>query len=109
VLASWPAEQRAEYLRAHPLPAFTPRSITQTAHYLAAVEMAARSGIGIDIEEYLTGVNAVAAPIRGPDGTLVALLWLIGFSARFTGEHLRRAAEQLSVEAEAISQALGGS
>lgn len=62
-LAGWPPARREEYLRAHPLPAFTAHSITDPATYLAAVEQTVRTGIGLDREEYLTGVNAVAAAI----------------------------------------------
>ncbi|MBO0794953.1 MAG: IclR family transcriptional regulator, partial [Ktedonobacteraceae bacterium] len=66
VLANWPLAQREEYLRTHSLPAFTPRSLTNPQRFLAAVEETARTGLGKDYEEYLTGVNAVASAIRGP-------------------------------------------
>ena len=65
------------------------------------------TGISIDREEYLDGVNAVAAPIYAAGGTLVALLWIVGFASRFKDEFLDRAAEQLRAEAETVSQSLG--
>ncbi len=107
VLASLAPAQRAELLRARPLPPFTPRSITDLDDYLAAAEEAAHTGIGEDHEEYLIGVNAVAAPIVGPGGTLLALLWVVGFASRFGDDAMRRAGQELRAEAEAISQALG--
>jgi DNA-binding IclR family transcriptional regulator len=107
VLANWPEAKRHEYLHSHPLPHFTERSITDPERFLVAVEEAARAGVSMEREEYLVGVNAVAAPIYAAGGVLVALLWIVGFTSHFDDEAMRGAAEQLRVEAEAISQALG--
>ena len=107
VLASWPPEQREDYLRTHPLPRFTEHSITNAQQFLARVVEAIHAGVSIDHEEYLAGVNAVAAPIYGVGGRLVALLWMVGFASRFSEEALERAAQELRIEAEAISHALG--
>jgi IclR family transcriptional regulator, KDG regulon repressor len=108
ILAGWPPARRAEYLRTQTLPHFTARSIADPAAYLAAVEETARSGVGMDREEYLTGVNAVAAAIHGLDGQPIALVWIVGFSAYFTDEAMARAGEALRAETRAISKALGG-
>lgn len=108
VLASWPFARREDYLRTHPLPHFTAHSLTDPAAYLAAVAEMERTGSAIDREQYLIGVNAVAAPIRGAGHALLAVLWAVGFSARFGGDRLERAGEEVRAEAEAISRALGG-
>jgi len=107
VLADWPLSRREEYLRRRPLPRFTKNSITDRDIYLAAVEETARTGIGVDREEYLTGVSAVAAPIHGPAGELLALIWIVGFSVTFTDATLELAGEVLRAETRAISRALG--
>ncbi len=107
VLASWPPARRAEYLRNRILPSFTARSITEPEAFLAAVEETANSGIGVDHEEFLTGVNAVAAAIHGLDGQVIALVWIVGFSAYFTDEAMARAGETLRAETREISRALG--
>lgn len=107
VLASWPLPQREDYLRMHPLPRFTNHSLTEPARLLERAEEVAHAGISIDHEEYLEGVNAVAAPIYGVGGSLVALLWIVGFASRLKDEALERAARQLHTEAMTISQALG--
>lgn len=107
VLASWPVERREEYLRTHALPRFTEHSISAPEVYLAAVEETLRTGTGEEHEEYLAGVNAVAAGIRGLGGELIALLWIAGFSTRFTGSLLQHAAAALRDEAGSISRALG--
>jgi len=107
VLSAWPVAQREQYLRAHPLPSFTERSITDPQQFLARVEEVTRTGISIDHEENLNGVNAVSTPVYGAGGVLVALLWIVGFTSRFKDEVLERAAGQLREEAIAISQSLG--
>jgi IclR family KDG regulon transcriptional repressor len=104
VLARWPPERRQAWLHAHPLPRFTAKSITDPAQYLAAVEETARTGLGIDHGEYLVGVNAVAVPIIGLNGSLVALFCALGFSANFDDEVMRLAGQQLQAEAENISR-----
>jgi DNA-binding IclR family transcriptional regulator len=107
VLANWPPAQRESYLHAHPLPRFTARSLSEPQQFLERMEEAVRTGISIDYEEYLDGVNAVAAPIYGIGGSLVALLWIVGFASRFQGEILEQATRQLRAETAAISEALG--
>ena len=109
VLASWTAAQRETFLKTHALPHFTKQSITDGLQFLQAVEEAARLGISVDREEYLEGVNAVAAPIRGANGTVVALLWIVGFASHFGGEAIEHASQQLRSEAETISRSLGAS
>ena len=61
----------------------------------------------LSLWEYLTGVNAVAATY-GLDRQLIALVWIVGFSAYFTEDALTRASEALRAETRAISKALGG-
>jgi DNA-binding IclR family transcriptional regulator len=106
-LAAWPAERRREYLERRELPHFTEHSITGRDEYLAAVRETERTGIGVDHDEYLVGVSAVAAGITGLDGELLALIWIAGFSVTFTSEALQRAGEALLEETRAISRALG--
>jgi DNA-binding IclR family transcriptional regulator len=107
VLASWPLAQRENYLRTHPLTRFTAHSITDPQQFLARVEEVMHAGVNIDYEEYLDGVSAVSAPIYDTGSTLVAFLWIVGFTTRFKGKVLDQAAKKLRVEAESVTQALG--
>lgn len=107
VLASWPGAECESYLRTHPLPRFTDRSITNPLQFLERVNDVARTQISIEREEYLDGVNAAATPIYGMGGILVALLWIVGFASRLKHDALDRAAGQLLEEAQAVSLALG--
>jgi DNA-binding IclR family transcriptional regulator len=65
VLASWPRAEHESDLCAHPLPHFTKRSIIDPQQFLARVDEVARTGISIEREEFLDGVNAVATPLYG--------------------------------------------
>lgn len=107
VLASWPPTRRGNYLRTAVLPRFTDHSITERSAYLAAIEETARTGIGEECEEYLAGINAVAAPIVGLGGELTAVMWIVGFSSRFNGATMQRAGAALREEVRSISAALG--
>lgn len=107
VLASWPLERRRSWLRTHPLPRFTERSLTDPELFLASVEETVHSGLAIDHEEYLAGVNAIAVSITGPENSLVALLCILGFAVQFKGEALLEAGRLLQTEAAIISRALG--
>ncbi len=109
VLASWSPARREEYLRAHPLPHFNERTVTDPEQFLATVAATAQSGVGTDREEYLAGVNAVAVPIRGLGGALAGLLWVVGFATRLDGDAMLRAGELLREEAEAIALAMEAS
>jgi IclR family acetate operon transcriptional repressor len=107
ILASWTVKRRQAFLHTHPLPHFTEHSITDPEQFLAVVEEAARTGIAMDHEEYLMGVNAIAVPLTGTGSSLVALLCALGFAAQFDDAAMQRAAQQLRTEAEAISRLLG--
>lgn len=109
VLANWPYAKREAFVRSQPLPRFTALSITDAAQFLTRVDETASTQLGFDRGEYLEGVNAVATSIYGVGGTLVALLWVVGFASRLNDEALEAAARQLREEAQAISQALGAS
>ncbi len=107
IAAHWPAFRREAFRAGGPLQRFTAQTITDPVAFLEAADEAARVGYGIDHEEYLDGMNAVAAPIYGPGGDLPALIWALGFSARFQGERLVEAGERLRAEAAKLSQMLG--
>ena len=106
ILATWAPARREEYLGAHPLPRYTSQSVTDPEQFLASVAEAGQMGIGMDHEEYLAGVNAVAAPIVGLGGSLAGLLWVVGFATRLDDAAMRHAGELLHDETEAIARDL---
>ncbi|MDT7643148.1 MAG: IclR family transcriptional regulator, acetate operon repressor, partial [Pseudonocardiales bacterium] len=64
-------------------------------------------GYAITVEEHEIGLAAVAAPLRGIDGDVVAAVTASGPTFRLTAETLPRVAEQVSAAAAEISQRNG--
>jgi DNA-binding IclR family transcriptional regulator len=103
LLAEMAPDEAAAVLEAADLPRFTKRSITDRGRFLAEVENARTHGYATDDEEYLSGVRAVAAPIRC-NGRYGLALWVAGFASRLAGDRLARAGEEVRRTAEAISK-----
>lgn len=59
------------------------------------------------VEEFEEGLNAVASPIRGPEGGVIAALSVAGPAYRLAPEDLPGVAEVLARASETISQRLG--
>ena len=65
------------------------------------------AAIGIDDEEYLAGVRAVAAPVFDAHGRRIAALLVVGFKERLDLRKLKRIGERCATEAAALSAQLG--
>jgi IclR family transcriptional regulator, acetate operon repressor len=77
-------------------------SITNLDMLMAEIDAIEVSGIGTDNEEFITGMVAIAVPIKGHDGRLLATLATHGPIARMTFEQalghvdiLRQASQEL--------------
>jgi IclR family transcriptional regulator, acetate operon repressor len=69
-------------LLARPLEPVTPRTITDRAQLESQLEVARQSGVARTHEELEMGLDAIAAPIFGADGEMVAALDVSGPSHR---------------------------
>lgn len=107
VLASWDAQRRKAFLRENVLPAFTPSSIVRPEAYEVAVVATQTKGAAVDLDEYVEGVRAAAAPITGAGRKLVGVLWVAGFSRNIDDDRLDAIAATLVHEASEISSRLG--
>ena len=106
ILAFGPAAVR-ERLLSRPLEQVTPRSITDRAGLEAQLEGVRQSGVARTHEELEMGLDAVAAPVFGPDGEVVAALDVSGPSHRLRAGN-RPDVDRLTVEAAAdLSRRLG--
>jgi DNA-binding IclR family transcriptional regulator len=85
LLATLPEDRAEAMVRAQPLPVFTPRTIADPDEYLAQVARARRRGYATEDEEYLVGVRAVSAAVRGREGETVGTLSIVGVGARIGG------------------------
>lgn len=101
-LAEMPGDARQQLLQSLPLTAQTPRTITDMGLLQAELERINSRGVGIDSEEFVAGMVAVAVPIRDRDGRCVAALACHAPTARKSLNdliegigHMQSAAEQL--------------
>ena len=71
-------------------------------------ELIRRRGYATSIDELEIGLSALAAPVLGADGVVVAALSISGPTSRLTAERIERLAPLLSREATSLSQRLRG-
>ncbi|HZR98216.1 MAG TPA: IclR family transcriptional regulator [Chloroflexota bacterium] len=107
LLAAMEPAARDRWLAEHPPRRFTARSVTDPAAYRAMLVAVARQGYALDDEEYLDGVRAASAPIRGSAPGAVAALTVVGFSTRISEERLAELAAAVADAARQISWRLG--
>jgi IclR family acetate operon transcriptional repressor len=96
-----------ERILAEPLARFTPATIADPAVLRRRLDEARAAGWASTVEELETGLNAVAAPIRGHDGTVVAAVSVSGPSYRLTPERIPEVARVVAAAAAEIGERLG--
>ncbi len=106
LLAHLPVGQAEEFLRA-PLHRYTSSTITDPDRLRSELQAVRAAGYAAAAEELEEGLNAVAAPIRGPDGTVVACVSVSGPSYRLEVERMPEVATALIAAAAEISRRLG--
>ena len=85
----------------------TEHTITDMGVLARELDTVRRRGWAGSVEEYELGLNALAAPVRDHDGTVVAAISMAGPSFRLTRESLPRAAPQLLQAADDLGRRLG--
>jgi IclR family acetate operon transcriptional repressor len=90
-----------------PLQAYTARTVVDRDALAAEVALVRGRGWASAAGEREEDLNALAAPVRGRDGELAAVLGLQGPSSRFGEEAMERAVAPLVARAAAVSDALG--
>jgi DNA-binding IclR family transcriptional regulator len=107
VFLAFGPEAVRERLLAQPLERMTPHTITDRAALEVQLEQARQSGVAHTHEELEVGVDAIAAPVHGPDGEVVAAVDVSGPSHRLQAG-ARPELERLTREAAAdLSRRLG--
>jgi DNA-binding IclR family transcriptional regulator len=106
LLAFAPAGVRESVLAAAP-ERFTPASITDPAALEAELDRVRAGGWGSTVEEYEVGLNAVAAPIRGADGSVVAALSVSGPAYRLAAGAFPEVAPRVIAAADEVSARMG--
>jgi IclR family acetate operon transcriptional repressor len=90
-----------------PLPAFTPKTITDRKALAGEVSRARKRGYATAAGEREDELNAIAAPVLGPRGELVAILGVQGPAGRFDSRAMAAAVPALLERTRAISAEVG--
>jgi IclR family acetate operon transcriptional repressor len=106
LLAAARPDERTRLLAA-PLEAFTPATITDRIALEAELARVVRQGWASTREELEIGLNAIAAPVRGRDGAVVAAVSVSGPSYRLAPKRLTAVAARVVVAGNEISRRLG--
>ena len=91
-----------------PLESYTDRTVTDPADLARQVRAARVTGFAEAVGEREPDLNALAAPVLGRAGELVAILGLQGPASRLTAARRREVRPALVAAAAALSQAVGG-
>jgi IclR family KDG regulon transcriptional repressor len=105
ILAFLPESEVEAILKQHPLIKMTPKTITQKAHLLEHLASVRERGVAFDLEENLTGVVCVAAPIFDQLGRVVASLSVSGPASRMESK-LLQIQDEVRNAGEVISRTL---
>ncbi len=106
LLAHLTREQQDTILKA-PLERFTPNSITDPQRLREQLAEVAVRGFAYTLEELELGLNAVAAPIRLYDGSVVASVSASGPSYRLSAARIPEVSDAIMAGAAEISARLG--
>ncbi|SDS61275.1 DNA-binding transcriptional regulator, IclR family [Microlunatus soli] len=106
LLAYLDAGERNTLLR-RSLERFTRHTLTSARAIRTALKAVRESGWAQSIEEYEEGLNAIAAPIRTHDGTVIAAISIAGPAYRLGAEQLPDLATAVIAAAEQVSHRMG--
>ena len=106
ILAFGPEDARARFL-SRPLERRTPRTITTPADLGSQLSAAREAGFASTSEELEVGLSAIAAPVRGRGGEVVAALDVSGPAHRFGEDALSEMVARTRDAADDLSRRLG--
>jgi len=107
VLLAYQPPEEIERLTAGPLAAFTPRTITGPADLKRALDRVRQQGYACAVGEIEDGLNAVAAPVFGSGGLVIAAISVSGPAYRVTPERIPEFAALTMEAARKASARLG--
>lgn len=108
IWAFLPRGRRDALLAGLPLPAVTPRTITDRALMARELERVRRRRYATDRGENLEGCHCVGSPILDHRGEPVAAIWITGPAERLPETLFRRVGPVVAEHAARVSRRLGG-
>jgi IclR family KDG regulon transcriptional repressor len=101
LLSTLKNDEIVSFVREKGLPKYTENTITDEGGFIGEIEKTRELGYGVDLEEYLKGVRAVANLIYQDNHPLGAI-WIVGFSNSMTDEKLPSIIDHLKNTVEGI-------
>jgi len=108
-LAYLDRETQHRILKQQHLPQFTSRSITDPNEYLTQLDRVREAGVALDVEEYISNVQAVAVPVfygKKNRKRMVAGVWLVGLDWHLTPGKMEKTKALAMKTSEALSKAV---
>ncbi|MFH1124567.1 MAG: IclR family transcriptional regulator, partial [Pseudomonadota bacterium] len=102
-LARMDDQQGMRLIRSKGLSRYTENTITEPEQYLKEISAVRQQGYAADDEEYILGVRAVAASVKG-GGPLMSAIWAVGFKASLDDDKMKALAEDTKEAANSINQ-----
>ncbi|MEW1720208.1 IclR family transcriptional regulator [Streptomyces sp. NPDC093109] len=96
-----------EHVLARKLARFTQRTVTDIGELRAQLQLAVERGYACTVEELEIGLNAVAAPVRAHDGSVIGTISVSGPAYRLGEEKLPVLAERTLGAAAELSRRMG--
>lgn len=106
LLAGMPQPEVEEILAKRSIPAYTDRTLTEPEELLAEIEQVRDRGWAASKQE-LNENNAVAASVRGSNGTLELILLALGFAEQLSGDQIAATGELLVEVADGVRASAG--
>jgi DNA-binding IclR family transcriptional regulator len=107
VLLAALSDAQVSALLPDPLRRFTDATLTSRTKLRQALREVRAEGYGVTEGELEVGLNAVAAPVHGPDGEIIAALSVSGPTYRMSSDLLPEIAKSAVAAADEISRRLG--
>jgi DNA-binding IclR family transcriptional regulator len=107
VLLAFMNEAERRRLLRRKLDQYTPRTTVEAADLAVELDRVAEEGYAVCFEELELGMHAVAVPIHGPSGEVVAAMSASGPSYRLSKQRVRQIVRPLTDAATELSSQLG--
>ena len=86
---------------------YTPTTITSRDVFARHLELVRQRGYAMDLGEHLEGHHCLGAPVFGPDGDVLASIWITALAPRLGEREGARLAPRVIQAAQELSDALG--
>lgn len=107
VLLAWLPERETDAYLGSPLSAYTAATVTDPGLLREQLRLARTAGYAVAVDELEDGLTAIAAPIRGPGGVVVAALSVSGPSYRLLPALVHEHSAEVIAAAAAIGSRMG--